>query len=218
MRRSDVAPVVVSPSCPHSPRFARHRRCGQCDRRGPCGRTAAAMCELLGGPDIAVRRYRAERAGEAVRASKRSSSPGAAAGVRGVDRSLRHLPTRCCKDHMLQYRNRLPSPGRGVPAQRARRGEEVKLMGFFSFPSRGASQIACLATSRTSSRKDVWRSGHNSAAPKGYATFSPAIDSFNSRAALRQNTASRSRAGRLRSSISLIARGLRDVSGGASLP
>jgi len=51
-----------------------------------------------------------------------------------------------------------------------------------------------------------------------YAAFSSAIGSFNSRAALRQNTASRSRGGRSRSSISLMARGLREVSGGASLP
>ncbi len=126
MRRDDVAPIAVSSSWPHSLRFARDRRCGHCDRRGPRGRTAAVMCESPGGPDIAVSRYLAEGAGEAARAGERSGSPDAAGGLRGVDRSLRHLPTRRRKDHMLQYRNRLPGPGGGVPAQRARTGEETR--------------------------------------------------------------------------------------------
>jgi len=51
-----------------------------------------------------------------------------------------------------------------------------------------------------------------------HATSSFAAGSFRSRAALRQNSASRSRRGRLRSSMSLMARGFSDVSGGASLP
>jgi hypothetical protein len=165
MRRSDVAPVVVSPSCPHLPQFARHRRCGQCDGRGPRGGTAGAMCELLGGPDIAIRRHRAERAGEAARAGERSSSPGAAAGMRGVDRSLRHLPTRCCRDDMLQYRNRLPRPGRGVPAHPTRGGEEAReLMGFFAFLGAAPFQNGCLAVQRLriSSRKQlqIWSMTH----------------------------------------------------------
>jgi hypothetical protein len=138
--RNDVAPMVVSSSCPQL-RLARDRRCGHCDRLGPRGGTAAVMCESLGRRDIAVSRHRAERAGEAARAGQRCGSPGAAAGVRGVDRSLRHLPTRRRKDHMLQYRDRLPGPGGGVPAQRARAGEEAReLTGLFAFPTGTGSQ------------------------------------------------------------------------------
>jgi hypothetical protein len=147
--QNDVASIVVSSSCRHSPRPACDRRCGHCGHCGPRGRTAAVMCELLGGPDIAVSRQRAECAGEAACAGERSGSPGAAARLRGVDRSLRHLPARRRKDHMLQYRNRLPGPGGGVPAQRALAGEEAReLTGLLAFLTGAGSQNGSLVFAR----------------------------------------------------------------------
>ena len=62
------------------------------------------------------------------------------------------------------------------------------------------------------------REGHRCAVGIMSLTPPSPIGNFSSRAALRQNTASRSCGGRPRSSMSLIARGLSEVSGGASLP
>ena len=61
--------------------------------------------------------------------------------------------------------------------------------------------------------------GWNAVKPAAHAAAAGgAIGSLSSRAALPQKIASRSGAGRSRSLISLMARGLSEVSGGASLP
>jgi hypothetical protein len=158
------------------------------------------------------------------------------------------LPTRRRKDHTLQHRNHLPTSGGGMRACGAGGGEEAgKLTKHLCGRQEphclghcapkeillGAGQTLPRRTRRCSIRLSrevelstrrgwggVWQCDVTAqvSADAAYATSLPAIGSFNSRAALRQNTASRSRGGRLRSSMSWMARGLREVSGGASLP